>query len=279
MIAEVELKYMSSRVDYLKTRIKFLAGQLNQAERDEGDTNREHNRLRKLASKEIVNRSEVESDELKVLESRLARIKAEKELKDSREKLRETELQIRQANYYAPVDGVVTDLAVNPKQLLGAFAASKGQKLARIDQTGKYIVRCLALDTHVTYLKPELAARVVLEGGRETFAGKILQIVRSEVLNDEGLNLFEVSITFDRPGQILNRDLLARVEIPAGFSERGPTIPWNAVEINSKGSFVHVAESSLGWVERQVSLGVRGPHQVVVRSGLKVGEVVQAALW
>lgn len=278
LLAEVEVKYLEFRNEYLISRKKFLEGRLAQAKIDAQYVLSQQNRLRNLASKDIISRAESENFEIKVIEAALRRSRAEKELRETQKSAEETAKQIRESNYFAPMDGVVTHLLIDPKQLMGSFMAMSDSKLARIDKQGTYRINAMALDTQVSKLRVGQSGMAVLEGSGEKVPCQVVSLTRSTAMAKEGMHFFEVALEFQRPGPMLPRGLLTRVELFVGPARKTLQVPWNALRITPEKTTVSVAQTG-EWVEREVLLGLHGRHRVEVLSGLKAGDVVVAELW
>ncbi len=277
LIAEVEVKYLEFRKQYLISREKFLEKNITHARIDEKYVESQKKRMQSLVAKEIMARSELEKFEIKSVEALLRRTTAEKELRDLQKQLQDVDRQIRESNYFSPITGVITHLILNPKQLSGAFLAMPQAQLARVDRPGEYIVKALAVDTQVSPLRIGQTATVTLEGSGEKYLALLQGITNSQVMSKQGLALFEVTVVFKKEGPILGRGLLAKVDLVA--SEKSAIqIPWNALYITPTRTTVLVAQGS-EWLEREVTLGTRSQSRVEILSGLKPQDVVVAELW
>jgi multidrug efflux pump subunit AcrA (membrane-fusion protein) len=78
-------------------------------------------KLRDLASQNILSSNQLDETEAKALEVQMRRLKAEKAIRDGIKQVAEVKKQIQQANYYAPIDGIVSSLVVDPQQVMGSF--------------------------------------------------------------------------------------------------------------------------------------------------------------
>lgn len=278
LLAEVEVKHLEFRNQHLISWEKFSEERLAQAKIDEQYVLSQRNRLRSLASKDIISRAESETFEITMIEAALRRSRAEKELREARKRAEETIRQIRESNYFAPMDGVVTHLLVDPKQLMGSFMAMSNSKLARIDKPGTYRINATALDIQVSKLRVGQSGTAVLEGSGEKVPCQVVSLTETAAMAKEGMHFFEVALEFQKPGPMLPRGLLTRVELFVGPVRKTLQVPWNALGITPVKTTVSVAQTG-EWVEREVLLGLHGRHRVEVLSGLKAGDVVVSELW
>ncbi|MBI4406201.1 MAG: efflux RND transporter periplasmic adaptor subunit [Deltaproteobacteria bacterium] len=273
-LAQVEVRYLEYRRDYYKSREKFLLGHIEQSRVDEKYVANRQKRMRELASKDLVSKADEEKFSLKALDAKLQRVRLEGELKSIRRYQAETEQQINEANYFSPMDGTVTELVVNPKQLMGSFLVMPDAILARIDQGTKYLVKAQGLDIQIVQLHAGQPATVWIEGFEKSLPGELGSIVRA---NQD--NVFEVTVLFEREGKILNRGLAARVEVSLPSANPVLSVPWNALRSDGGRHFVSVADPNQGYIDREVKLGRRSAHRAEIISGLKEGEVIESVLW
>lgn len=276
LLAEVSLEYLDYRKKYFEGRLTFLRRALVDAISEEKIILEERKKLKTLASKGIVPESSVEKTEIRVVDGALKRMRAERDVRELVRQLDETMGQIKQANYFAPISGVVTEVLVNPKQVSGVVIAMPDAKLCRIDQPGRYIVSSVAMDAQVVHLVPGMKGYVVFEESGEKTTAEITEINQNAASLKNGGGLFDVRLEFERPGPILPRGYQVRVEIEIDKSVK-PTIPWNAVRTNSSGYTVLKYIKDQGWNEVPVELGARSRHRVEVK--LEPGEIVDAQLW
>lgn len=278
LIAETDTQYLGNEQQYLSGREELLKTQLEQTKIDEQYLLTKEERIRSLADREIIARNQVEAMELKVLDAKLNRQRSEVEWKELMRQKRENETKLKMSGFYSPIDGIVTELAVDPRKVTGTFLAAPGTRLARIDQAGEYTITAIGSDTNVTQLKAGDLGNVSFDGRTDSIPCELIEIKSSRILEKEGVPLFDFTFHFKQEGEILPRSIMARIEVSLKSREK-PLIPWNALHIEPDKASVRVLNASNGWEERQVKLGVRGRHRVEVVSGIKAGDVVEAELW
>lgn len=278
LLAEVEMQYLQSNSAYLKARLDFYESQLSQAIANEKLARDQFQRQKGLATKQIVAQSTIEQFQMKLVEAQLHRSSVESAIREQRRASAQNEKQLRDANYYAPTDGVLTEMLVDPKQVVGSFIVMDGQTLARIDKPREYRIKAMATDTQVAHLTVGQVGSLIFEGVKEALPAKITEIRAAAYGAKEGLPLFEVVAVFEKAGPLINRGLLATIELAGDFSPSAVTVPWNAVHVTPTYSYVTKINEDGTSENMVVSLGVRGRHRVEV-TGIKEGDELLAALW
>lgn len=285
LLAVVEIKYIEASVDYADQIIAILRAQLDQVLKQEARARNDLGRNRKLASQGFVAVAKTEKIEAAVLEVENAKQTLRGQLAEVERQKAAQEENLRSASYFAPVDGVITQLLVDPAKLSGAYMANYDEVIARIDRPGVYLVRTAALDTQLGGVRPGAAAMVMLEGGNGPIPGRVKAIVPEKSSapgappNAAGPPSFQVITEFELPGPLLTKGLPAKVEISTSAPVRGLFVPWNALSITSAGAFVSVQDNVTGWTEKRVRIGRRLRHVVQVTHGVKDGDVIKSFLW
>ncbi len=279
LIAEVSLEYLDFRKKYFEGRLGFVRSNLRDARVEEVEVKKGRQKLASLVEKGIVAATQLDRTEVKLVDVALKRMRAEKEVKDIERHLDETNTQIKGANYYAPIAGIVTEMMVNPRQVSGAVIAMPDAKLARIDQPGFYRATSVALDTQAVHLISGMTAWVHFEATGERIAGNISEIKQNVGLVKSGIVAFDVVVDFEKKGAILPRGYAVRIDVPLAEGKKMVSVPWNAIRFSKDGSEVLKYEKAIGWSQVKVELGIRGRHRVEIAKGLKVGDIVEAQLW
>ena len=279
LLAEVSLDYLDYRVKYFEGRLGFVKTAAIDAVKEEMLILEEKKKVKGLVQKGIVASQELDKLEVTTVDNALKRIRAEKEVKDLQKQIDETRSQMKEANYYAPIAGVVTEMMVNPRQVSGVVIAMPDSKLCRIDQPGTYRATAVALDTQAVHLVPGMKATVVFGGTGESIDGTVNEITQNMAALKNGLQLFDVQVDFKKLGPILPRGFAVRIEVPFGEIRNVATVPWSALHEDKDSLTITKYDKAAGWNEVPVSVGVRGRHRVEIIEGLKVGDIINAELW
>ncbi|MBI1861280.1 MAG: HlyD family efflux transporter periplasmic adaptor subunit [Deltaproteobacteria bacterium] len=279
LIAEVSLDYLDYRMKYFEGRIGFAKAAAVDTIKEELLILKQKRKVKGLVAKGIVASQELDKLEVTTVDTALKRIRAEKEVKDLQKQIDETRTQMKDANYYAPIAGVVTEMMVNPRQISGVVIAMPDSKLCRIDQPGLYRATAVAMDTQAVHLVPGMRGTVIFEGTGERIEGNVSEITQNLTALKNGVQLFDVQFEFKKPGPILARGFAVRVEIPYGEAKAVATVPWSALRDGNDSLSVLKYDRATGWDEVPVKVGIRGRHRVEIVQGLKAGDIVSAELW
>lgn len=279
LLAEVSLEYLDYRRKYFEGRMGFVKRALEDAVDEEKLIQKERIKLMGLSRRGIIPGSQAEASEVKVVDAALKRMRTERDVRELKRQLDETVGQIKEANYYAPISGVITEMLVNPEQISGVVIAMPDSKLCRIDQPGHYVAKAAALDTQVVHLVPGMKGTVIFEASGEVLPATVASISLNTASLKGDVRFFDVVLEFDRPGSILPRGYQVRLEVPYGQVDAVATIPWTALKATDRGYGVLQYTKDVGWAERSVEVGKRAQHRVEILSGVKAGDIVDAQLW
>ncbi len=279
LLAEADSTYLAGNADYYRQMILFAKANLKQIMAREMQTKKQYARTRELVEKGIVSASTLETHEVAMVDAESSTRGARKDIESLERAANEIETNLRSANYYAAIDGVVSQILVDPNNISGSYLANQGQTIARIDRPGVYVVTCLALDTQLRGVRAGKPATVVFESTNESLPGKVVNIGPAPTLAKEGIPAYLVRIEFSKPGPLLTQGTLMRVEIPIGSPVAGLYVPWSAVQIAAAKTTVQVASADGTWRARNVKLGLRDAERVEIKEGLAAGDVVKSLLW
>lgn len=251
-------------------------------------------RLEVLNKKGITPQAEVDAAEREVLLAKDAKESVNRGIESMEKTALEYTKQIDEANFYAEMDGVVSQLIVDPKSLLGMLNVTPGSLIATVSQSNFYRAEAQLLDIQINKLKEGMAAQVIFPDG-STQDGKISflgQLPYRE--NKQGeqnpysyggedkkgtVTTYVAYIDFQRPGSILPSGLTTEVRIKTGDVSAKTCLPWNAVEIDQGAAFVNTFSEDSGWTKSPVKLGVSGQYYVEVLSNLLPSVIVKSKLW
>ncbi len=279
LLAEVDMRYVKGEGNTLKAKLHLLEVQLLNANQEEKKAKEQLNRKRVLASQQVVALSAAEKEEVNFVEAQLRRVAVEKQIRQQKELISENEAALVESNYYAPTDGILSELIVDPRQVMGVVEIKYGQVLGRIDQEGDYLLKAYVVDTLAAKLKVKQRGILRFDGVSKEIPCHIENISNSDYGVKENLPLFEVSILFRKPPEIRQRTLLAKVEFIVNQKENALSLPWNAIRLVEGKHTVVVRRKDGATSMQNVVLGIRGPNRVEIASGLTEGDDVEIDLW
>jgi len=172
--------------------------------------------------------------------------------------------------FHAPIDGVVTELAVRE----GAMVTPDTMVLT-ITGTGSLWVIAEVPESQAGWVQPGTAAELRLPSlPGETLAGRV-EYVYPE-LNMETRTL-RARIVLDRPGAGIRPNMLANVTLVGAAGAPAVTIPRSALIRSGREERVVVALGEGRFAPRRVVAGPETGDRVVIREGLAAGERVVVA--
>jgi membrane fusion protein (multidrug efflux system) len=209
-------------------------------------------RLEKLAKRNAVSDDE------------LARARTDLNVAEAEQRLLQTRLGYTRIS--APFSGVVSQRLAEPGDVV-----PRHTHLMTLIDPNSLITRILVSDLLLPQLKLEDQVSVKIDGlGSSAYPGRIIRI-HPEL--DEKTRMGIVEVTLDpvppgaRPGQF------CRITIDSANQPR-LTIPFNALQRDSKGEYVYLLEEDQTTSRRAVTSGLRIADRLEILSGLKPGEQI-----
>lgn len=289
IVAEVDNRESKFYLAYYQTFTSDLMRQIERLDSDLNFLEKRQKKLRDLASKGIITVTEVEKIETTILDAQKAKLTADNQLKTMRAEIATREKQIAKANLVAPFDGIVDQIMVDPKQMVGSFILDARTALARIIQPNVYKIKAVTFDQDVIHLHEGDNCVVVLEGGSREISGTIASIdpyvkqgnpnpytYANEPTSDQKSQpKYSVTITF-REAAAMPNGVGATAKFNRNFHEQGLALPWNAIFSDVDQTHVRVYDADKGFEDRVVTLGSRNDTHVIVRTGLQANDLVYA---
>ncbi|MEO8217441.1 MAG: efflux RND transporter periplasmic adaptor subunit [Acidobacteriota bacterium] len=174
----------------------------------------------------------------------------------------------------APIGGTVVEKLISPGQLLEAGTTPA----FTVTDLSTVWVEASVFEADLGSVHVGDAADITTGSG-QTLQGRVAYIA---ALVDPNTRSIAVRITVPNPGEVLKRDLYARVTIHSQTAVTGILIPVSAVLRDDENlPFVFVRKADGTFERRRVDAGSRIGDQQEIRSGLTAGEtiVVQGGLF
>ena len=174
---------------------------------------------------------------------------------------------MRRVLYYAPVDGVVSELAVKE----GA-SVSDGMPLMTLSDLSKVWVIAEVTEDQAAWVVPGKSAEVKLASRPgEVIEGRV-DYVYPEL--NRTTRTLQVRIALANPGLALKPGMYANVTLYGGASDTAVLVPSEAVITTGKRSIVLVAEGGGKFRPVQVKTGIESEGRTQILAGLKAGDQV-----
>jgi Cu(I)/Ag(I) efflux system membrane fusion protein len=168
---------------------------------------------------------------------------------------------------FAPVEGVVTELAVREG---AAFMA--GAPLFRINGLGTVWVNAEVPETQVGAVEPGSAVEVrATAWPGMTFRGRVAALL-PEV--DRGTRTLPVRIAIDNPERKLAPGMFVSLELAGKAREQQLVVPSEALIVTGERSVVIVARNGGGFDVAEVTTGTEAGGKTVILSGLAEGQSI-----
>jgi multidrug efflux pump subunit AcrA (membrane-fusion protein) len=277
--------YMSMYTSYLKVVTNDL--KVAEARRD---------RLKGLVAKGIIPQSELDAADKMVL-SVGGSVQSVTRSKEGIEKnIDQLNQQIREANFYSGIDGIVTDLVADPDNMVGSVNVYPGTPVARVEKPGSYIADATLIDTQIHRIKPGMNATVTLGDGTSrpgsvVFVSPLSSIAGNVADNGAGgswgappnpsakLPTYTAHIAFDRDGAILPNGLMASATLVTETVNGGRCLPYNTLSFEAGKPMIKIFSEGSGWKKQPIEIGRRGRYEFEVKTNLDPSVVVQSKLW
>jgi len=172
----------------------------------------------------------------------------------------------------APFDGVITRRYVDEGALVGAASGPAGNAVFHIAQVAKLRLVVMAPESAVPDLAVGRTAQVSVAALDQGFSVAVSRV--SHQLTQDTRTM-HVELDFDNRDGKVAPGMYAQVALPLRQRDNTLAVPIGALRARTAGSAtVYVLKDSGEAEARQVKLGLVGPDDVEILSGLKAGELV-----
>ena len=285
MIALVDTKFVQRQIDFYEGYLRLLGNQNRTHVSVRNLTNERRKRILPLTEKGIMPQSDIEALDRELLSIESMISQTERQIEGYSINLKELLNQERKANFYSPIDGIVTYIIADPKSIVGRVEARGQALVARIDRPGNYLARAFLTDTQRVKVNVGDVATVRLPD-QSSYEGKVSFISPIAVTPEEkaeqptvSISTYRVDVVFSRSGPILPGGLNSQVTFQSKEQMSARCIPWNAIEVVDGKSMLKFFDDDSGWTVQEVQLGRRGRYFVELVSELPEGSVILSRLW
>lgn len=285
MIALVDTKFTRRQITFYEEYLRLLSGQVKSKDSLLKLTKERLSRISVLANKGIVPKSDAEALEREILSIESTIGQTKRQMDTYTDNLKELQVQDKNANFYSPIDGVVSQIIADPQSIVGRVQARGRALVARIDSPGRYVAKVHLSDTQTVKVREGDQATVELRD-RSTYQGQVTFVSPIAVSPDKDnqekdkmVSLYQVEVSFNRPGPILPSEMNSQVTFAGKTPMSDRCIPWNAIEVVDGKPTIRFFDESIGWTEREVALGRRGRYYVELLTDLPSSVQIQSKLW
>jgi RND family efflux transporter MFP subunit len=277
-LAEISMKSVAQELKFLKPYGDVLRQNVQLSKINMEVAEQKLERTAILADKGIVKSADLDRAKGEAGGYRRSYESSLAQLADIEGKIKEVNKQLDEIALVSPLDGFVAQMAVDPKQLSGAYSARAGSLLMRIDQPGSYLMQVKMSDRDFLRLKEFPDCQVRLPH-TNPIPCKILPPIGVPERSPQSVAaLFPVEARFEFTMRKIPKGLESKLHLSAKTAQKRLLIPWNAVDVEPGKTF---ARKKVGdKIERvPVNLGWRDAFHVEVLDGLASGDLVEAKVW
>lgn len=298
LIATIDTTNLRRMKEIYEDYANLYSSQMRVAEKNHLLASARRDRLRGLADKGIIAQSELEQSERQVIAASDFRERIRRGVESMQKTVGTYDEQIKKANLYSGIDGVVTELIVDPRSMSGKLNVMPGTLVAKIEKPGYYLASASLMDSQIHGIQKGMKAEVTLPDG-STIMGDVESVSTLPVLetlqnqdqfsqfgssqgeakNEKASNLYKANIVFFRPGPILPSGLLSRVRIVTSETSVKTCLPWNALVLKDGKPFVKSFKAGQGWSTIPISIGKTGRFDVEITSKLPQSAIILSRLW
>ena len=292
LIATVSTDFLKSMMGMNTRHLGIETARANQARKELSSAREKQNRVKQLALKGIIPTSKLEEAEKTTFDAENSLSQQERSIISIKKSILKIENQIKESQFFSPIDGVVTRLIADPRAVAGRVVADMNAVVARIDRPDYYIVKSQLLDTQAQSVKAGMPAVVRLASGVE-FKGLVKFVSPSALTQSAGkanqysmpsnnvgkITSFETEIAFEKSGEILPIGAAAYVKVTFGLVRAKQCLSWNSIRVENGRTFLSVFGEKSGWQDQEVALGRRGQHYVEVLSNIEPNLMIASSLW
>jgi len=291
-VREAEAALFSARSDLTKTRQLSRPQEIDAAraayERAQADFNMARitwERRKQLYEKEIVSKQEYDMAEMELRAKGASRDAAKEQLELVEEGARPEDIEMAQFRVkQAEAQLSLAKKRLNDTRIKSPISGVMARKMLDIGDLvvlGTPIANVVDVTTVETevgvterdlpYLRKESkAVATVVAYQQRTFPGRIVFV---GLKADDATGTFPVKIEFDNPSGILKPGMVAEVRIEKETYQKVVAVPQDAVVDKVNKMVVFVIENGRS-AERSVELGPPVGEEVIIESGLAVGETL-----
>ena len=165
LLVSTNTKSLTQMLGIYNDYLAMYAGYLKVVTKDLKVTEGRRDRLKGLVAKGIIPQSELEAADKLVLSvgGNVQNVTRSKE--GIQKNIDQLNQQIREANFYSGIDGIVTDLIADPDNMGGSVNVYPGTPVARVEKPGSYIADATLIDTQIHRIKSGMSATVIFGDG------------------------------------------------------------------------------------------------------------------
>jgi RND family efflux transporter MFP subunit len=277
-LAKIDAESVARELKYLRPYRDVTARNVKLSEINLEVAKEKLSRTEILASRGIVKETDLDRAKSEEDSARRAYEYSLSQLNENDQRVKEAEQKLKDVALVSPMDGIVAQMAVDPKKVSGIYRTSTGAVIARIEKPHEYVVNLKLSDRDFIALERFPLCEVMLPHQKPVTC----QIIPPKGIPERSPTAvaaqFPVDVRFTFKTSQIPMGLETEVRLHAANEQPRLVIPWNAVEVEPGRTFVR-KKSNSKFLRQEVKLGWRDGYSVEVTSGLAPGEIVEAKVW
>lgn len=233
---------------------------------EETDANMEKARLNVVSTEQQLNLLNA-----KPRNSDIAPLKAQ--INQAWQNVKLAEYQLEQSKIVAPVDGIVTDVALNVGE------SASGQPVITLD-TQHFYIKVLVSEADAGKIWPGQSVNMTFDAfeQRGEFSGTVREVYPAETVV-QGVVYYLAKIDFDSTGTPVKAGMTANLTVRVREKNNALVVPARAVEYEKNQPYIQVIVYENGRRQqkierRNLQIGVQGDENIEIISGVLEGEEV-----
>jgi multidrug efflux pump subunit AcrA (membrane-fusion protein) len=280
--------------------VELYRGQVGVAKHNLEIVSQRRTRLKGLLDKGIIPQSEFDESEKATVIAKDTVDKLQRGMDSMQKNVDLYDDQIKAANFYAPISGIISQMIVDPRAMTGTVSVSQGSLIAKVDVPGSYRASAEMLDVQVAQIQPKMAANIIFPDGK-IFPGVVTYISvlpnsKKQESNSygsyqdfnsgqdkstgSGPSIYNVQVDFEVPGPLVVGGLTAVVRLVTQSRHAEQCLPWNAITVQHGKPSIRLFEEKIGWKNIAVQLGGSNQRFVEILSPkLQPSAIIESRLW
>ncbi len=170
----------------------------------------------------------------------------------------------------SPIDGTVLKL-----NKIDGDTALIGTPLATIGDTNHFVIEAYADEIDAVNIKKGQQATISFDAfPYKNIEGKVIYVARTTTLTNQGVQAYEVKVSFTNSGLNIKDGLSATAYITTAEKNNVLTVPIESVATENGNSYVVLVDSDGKTEKRLVNIGISSDNFTEIISGLKEGDTI-----
>lgn len=202
---------------------------------------------------------------------------SQRQVEAAQANIRQVATNLKYTTIYAPLDGTIgisqvrIGAAVAPGSVPLNTISADNPIAADVQVDESEIPRFLRLQNQKNVVRDSTFVLALTDGSRHRYPGSVRIVDRAI---DPQTGTLRVRIAFPNPDKLLKVGMNGNVRVRNSTNQPELLIPYQAVTEQMSEYFVFVVGDSSKVTQKKVTLGARINEKVIVKNGLKEGEVV-----